>query len=523
MSNSKKPKSENEDDKAAKDEVTATPDDTGDTDAAETPVEDAETDAATKESGDTSQDTIEAEDTQEASGAGETDAEDSDAEDAVAEASETEPDAPDSDGTDGDGTDAAAEDARDRSEDVSDAFEAADAPDEEPETASRDETPVSVDTQEDDAPAQETAQDVGPERAAPEGQTVVERRGGFGAMLFGGVAAAAVGFGAAQYESGDWPFGDDGSDTFRADVTAALADQDDRLDSLSATVQENAGTTDSALTRLEDDLAATSGAIDETRESVAALSDRIGALETLPEELAALETRLTDLAKRPIEDNVSREAIKAYEDELERLRASMEEQRKAIEDTIAAEKAKMEKIAAEATQMEERALAEARLAAARSAITRVLNALDTGDTFGAALTGLAENIDTPVPDALSAVAETGVATQASLREEFPDLARAALRAARADAPAEEGESGIGSVLEKMFEVRSVKPREGDDADAVLSRAEAAVRAGDLKTALTEIDALPDVAKAELESWVAAANARFAALDAAQGIAQQLNR
>ncbi|MDA7427592.1 hypothetical protein PGB28_03915 [Primorskyibacter aestuariivivens] len=370
---------------------------------------------------------------------------------------------------------------------------------------------------------EEAAAERAPDAAAPEAQTVVERRGGFGAMLFGGVAAAAVGFGAAQYESGDWPFGGDGGDTFRADVTAALAEQGETLEGLSASLQDRADATDTALKTLGDNLSATSGAIDETRETLAALTDRVGALESLPDQLAVLETRMTDLAKRPIEDNVSREAIKAYEDELERLRASMEEQRKAIEDTIAAEKAKIEKIAAEATEMEERALAEARLAAARSAMTRILSALDTGDAFGAALGELADNIDTPVPDALSAVAETGVATQATLREEFPDLARAALRAARDNAPAEEGESGIGSVLEKMFEVRSVEPREGDDADAVLSRAEAAVRGGDLQTALTEIEALPDVAKAELETWVAAANARFAALAAAQDIAQQLNR
>ena len=455
MSDSKEPKSENEDDKAIKDEVTETPDATVDTESADAPSEVPET--HTKSSDETPEEVSDADDTVE---------------------------------------------------------DAEIVPDDEPEGETEPTEPPGAE----DATAERA-----PEAAAPEAQTVVERRGGFGAMLFGGVAAAAVGFGAAQYESGDWPFGGDGGDTFRADVTAALAEQGETLEGLSASLQDRADATDTALTTLGNDLSATSGAIDETRETLAALTDRVGALESLPDQLSALETRMSDLAKRPIEDNVSREAIKAYEDELERLRASMEEQRKAIEDTIAAEKAKMEKIAAEATEMEERALAEARLAAARSAMTRILSALDTGDAFDAALGELADNIDTPVPDALSAVAETGVATQAALREDFPDLARAALRAARDNAPAEEGESGIGSVLEKMFEVRSVEPREGDDADAVLSRAEAAVRGGDLQTALTEIEALPDVAKAELETWVAAANARFAALAAAQDIAQQLNR
>ncbi|MGB3556503.1 MAG: hypothetical protein WBA25_17880, partial [Jannaschia sp.] len=61
----------------------------------------------------------------------------------------------------------------------------------------------------------------------------------------------------------------------------------------------------------------------------------------------------------------------------------------------------------------------------------------------------------------------------------------------------------------------LEPRDGDDADAVLSRAEAAIRAGDVATALTEVEALPDDARAELSDWIARAETRRAAQAALQ--------
>ncbi len=54
---------------------------------------------------------------------------------------------------------------------------------------------------------------------------------------------------------------------------------------------------------------------------------------------------------------------------------------------------------------------------------------------------------------------------------------------------------------------------GDDPDAILSRAEAAVGSGDLTTALTEISALPAEGQARMAEWVALATRRQAALAA----------
>lgn len=345
-------------------------------------------------------------------------------------------------------------------------------------------------------------------------EKVVERKGGFWPMAFGGVIAAGLGFGASWYMQQN--------DSFEADTRAALDRQDGAIDALEGKAGELAEQDSATAARLDElasALDSTQGSVATAQETLTALGARLDSVEGFEGQIAALDERLTELVKRPIADNVSREAIKAYEDELERLRASMEEQRKAIEDTIAAEKAKIEKIAEEATQIEERALEQSRLAAARSAMTRVLSALDNGDAFEAALAELAENVDDPL-DVLKSVAADGVVTQASLRERFPDAARDALRAVRDGDEAEAG--GIGGVLEKMFEVRSVEPREGDDPDAVLSRADAAVRTGDIRTALSEIEALPEVAREVLASWITDAETRIAALEEAQAVAARLN-
>jgi hypothetical protein len=76
-------------------------------------------------------------------------------------------------------------------------------------------------------------------------------------------------------------------------------------------------------------------------------------------------------------------------------------------------------------------------------------------------------------------------------------------------------------LTRALGARSVAPREGDDPDAVLSRAEAAIKAGDLNATLTELDTLPEEAQAAIADWRAAADARVAARAAADALAQRL--
>jgi len=77
------------------------------------------------------------------------------------------------------------------------------------------------------------------------------------------------------------------------------------------------------------------------------------------------------------------------------------------------------------------------------------------------------------------------------------------------------------VRRRPLGARSVTPREGDDPDAILSRAEASVMRGRLGEALAEIEALPQVARDAMEDWIAQARTRHEAIGAAQRLMSEL--
>ncbi|MEM9766121.1 MAG: hypothetical protein AAF968_27200, partial [Pseudomonadota bacterium] len=112
----------------------------------------------------------------------------------------------------------------------------------------------------------------------------------------------------------------------------------------------------------------------------------------------------------------------------------------------------------------------------------------------------------------------GVATLASLQEDYPDLARAALAAMRAENAG--GESTMGNFLRNQFGVRSLEPQEGDSPDAVLSRVEGALTEGRLQDAIAEVGTLPSSGADILAPWVARAQMRIDAFAAADALTEQ---
>ena len=114
---------------------------------------------------------------------------------------------------------------------------------------------------------------------------------------------------------------------------------------------------------------------------------------------------------------------------------------------------------------------------------------------------------------LEAYASTGVATTQDLVRDFAPAARAALAASRAG----EETTGLGAFVQSRLNIRSVEPREGDDPDAVLSRVGAAVDEGRIADALSEIDLLPNEARAAMSDWIDAARARADAVTAAAAL------
>ncbi|MCH2163647.1 MAG: hypothetical protein MK098_03210 [Marinovum sp.] len=335
-------------------------------------------------------------------------------------------------------------------------------------------------------------------------ETVVERKGGFLPMILGGAVAAGLGFVVAENDLIGMSDRPSEPDPFVAEARAALGSQSGRLDALEAGAVS------------AQDFASLSGQLAYLEESVAAIGTPGDGMDEVSDALAVIETRVTAfderlsaLEKRPISQGASGEAIAAYERELDALQASVAEQR-----------AEIEAMAEDAAAREAEAVAQAQAAVARGALSQIVSAIDSGSSFAEPLAELEAAIGEAAPAELSALAADGAVTLAELQGGFADAARLALAAARSP-DSSDGAGGLGTFLARQLNVRSVQPREGNDPDAVLSRAEAAARGGDMATALAEIETLPEAAASALKSWKDAAQARQDAQAAADALSQRL--
>ena len=315
-------------------------------------------------------------------------------------------------------------------------------------------------------------------------------------LLIGGAIAAALGYFSADYRNS--LAADDGSMT-RAELTAALQEQTARADALEGQIAEVAGT---------DIAGIVAGAIAPVTDQIAGVTDRI---DTMSTKMAALEDRVETIAMRPVatgmEPEQFDEALTQFRDE---LAAAIDEAQSEIVEART-----------EAAEISESAFEAERTAVLLGAWSQVEAAIRNGSPFAEALGEVQNAVE--VPEVLVANAEDGVPTLAALQEAFPAAARTALDAsirattAETDSPVDR----LGAFLRVQTGVRSLEPREGSDPDAVLSRAEAAVRAGDLGAALDEITALPDPGQAALADWAATAQTRADALGAMADVADML--
>ncbi|GKY86503.1 COG4223 family protein [Sinisalibacter aestuarii] len=359
-----------------------------------------------------------------------------------------------------------------------------------------------------DAVETPTTDDAGatPEPPKDSAAPAAKPRGGAAALsgfVIGGVLAAAIGFVAARYVVPEgWPF----PGVAPEEDPVALAVEAQGAD-IAALQQAMAGMSDavaalrsdSGLDALRADLSAQIGGLNET---LTAADARLDEIET---RLAAVE-RLA-----PEGSAAARMAAEAYERELAALR-------KLFEDELA----QVQAAEGSAVELQAQAAEAAQAAAGRAALARVTAALETGQPFAEALADLAESTGTEAPAALAGFAETGVPTLAGLQESFPEAARAALDAS-VRAAVESGEmSRFSAFMRTQLGTRSLEAKEGDDADAVLSRAEAALRQGDLAVVLRELDALPAAGQPAMAAWRAEAETRRAAVDAGAALARELN-
>ena len=328
-------------------------------------------------------------------------------------------------------------------------------------------------------------------------QQVQEDRGSFVPLIFGGAFACALGFFAAQIDGIERALGlNDPS----VELAQEISDQNDKISNLAGQIADIPKAAPVDLSGITSRLADLSDKTD-------AVAAQVSAQDAA---LAGFDDRLTALEKRPMSEGLSPEAIAAYEAELERLQAGVDSSRSEIEGLVTAAK-----------DSETEAQRQANLALSRASMSRIVAAVESGAPFADAIADLQETAATEVPAALTNQADNGVPTLAVLQDEFPDLSRAALAAAREEAAAD-GDGGVLSFVQRRLGARSVVPQEGDSADAVLSRTEAALRSGNLGEALAETEALPDVSKAVLADWIAKATARNDALRAADDLMSSLS-
>lgn len=325
---------------------------------------------------------------------------------------------------------------------------------------------------------------------------------GLVSLVAGGVIAGAIGFGAATFLNFG---GNSQNDALIADMSRQIATQTEVIDGLAVEVLRIEGLSDTS--RLTAQINQVSAGIE------AKLADELGTLapqiDAISATLTALEARLLDVEKRPMAEAISADAVEAYEAEMTALRAA-----------IAQHRADIEAMAAVARAMEASAKAEAIKTGGTSWLTDISAAIASGASFAEPMQALAaEGIE--IPDALAQSAENGVVTQSELVAQFPDSARLALNSVRSAETDGETTGSILTFLQNQLGVRSVSPREGDSADAVLSRAEAAVKSGDIEAALTELTALPEAGVSAMAGWSEQAHERISALAAREALKVQI--
>ena len=299
--------------------------------------------------------------------------------------------------------------------------------------------------------------------------------------LLGGALAAAAGYGVAQYVPNGWPMAS------VVTLQTQVAELSDQVQALQADLQK--------------------------------ADARLASLETAPApqsdagQIAALELRLAALESKPMPAGTDSAALDQLRTEVAAIKtngaAVMSAQVQADLD------AKVQATEAKLTAIEQSAQAQAAATLTRAALGQIAAALDSGAPYPSAIAALA---GADIAVVLTDNATAGLPSLQALQASFPDSARAALEAALRANMGESWSERVGNFLRTQVGVRSLTPRDGPDPDAILSRAEAALTAGDVAQALAEIATLPTPAQDALSAWRVRAQLR---LDAQAALAALL--
>ena len=250
-----------------------------------------------------------------------------------------------------------------------------------------------------------------------------------------------------------------------------------------------------------------------------AIASRLAAIE---ETIKSLQGNVADLARR-MDDNASatREARGRADASLlaaDAARSAVERSNiDALGNRIAAleraTKTLPDDVAKSATAAADRPL---RLAVSAQALR---NAVERGDPFTAELAAVKPLATDPQALApMEAFATAGVPTQAALARQLSELTPAMLRLADAPATADGFLDRLQAHAQRLVRVRPIDETPGDDAVAIIGRAEAKVARSDIPGALAELAKLPAPVRAPAEEWIKKAEARNAAVAVSRRLA-----
>lgn len=334
-------------------------------------------------------------------------------------------------------------------------------------------------------------------------------------VLVGGGLAAVLGFAVAQFVPEGWPLAGSENEEFEAE----LLQQAQEISSLKDMLSAQGIILDEKLEKAQ--FVAELQVLNETASQSAASSEE--SISAVQGDMEQLAQRLTAVEKRPITESVdSSGAVAAYERELQELKETLDAQKVELEATAKEAEAKIAEAKSQAEGLQAGAEATANAALLRAGTSSIASAIESGGSFQTALSDVAQATgQTPSAD-LTAASLSGVETLVNLRNSFPIAARAALSVPGMEAKGEGTLNRLGAFVRSQTGARSLSPREGEDADAILSRAEAAVGAGDLSLALEEINSLPQAAQDMMADWVKSASYRIETIAAVEAFSDAVS-
>ncbi|MFQ5437887.1 MAG: COG4223 family protein [Paracoccaceae bacterium] len=352
-------------------------------------------------------------------------------------------------------------------------------------------------------PAPETAE--AQETDAREAAGSFRPAGAMAALFAGGVAAAGMGYLVALAILPQQMKPEPVQTTSDPAILKQLADIEARLSVLES--GPDVGRLVTTLKELRADMSDGNATLDDRLASAEAHLVKIDAT------IGALPTVAPSDSGSPV---ASTDALAALQGEIMRLKANIEALQ-VVQETLA------QRLDGVSGQMNEvvRASRENTQAAKKNAQSieqslageRLRAAIVSGRPFASLLDDLAAQRGADIPAALSGTSQTGVPSIGVLQSGFAGAARSALKASLRDAAGDGFTSRFMAFLKSQFSTRSLEPHEGDDADAVLSRAQAALGHGDLPGAVALVRQLPDAGVNEMSDWLGLAETRLGALAA----------